>query len=421
VESVSSPPVDVVVVGAGPAGCAAAITAARAGGNVVMIDRAEFPRDKCCGDGLTTDALRLLEELGVDPTTLHSWTEVSEAVVSSPSHREVVFPLPHGRGVFAAVARRAELDACLVSAARSAGATVVEGDAVIAATQDDDGVTIETMGGRSFRADFAVAADGMWSPMRKLLGVGPSDYLGDWHAFRQYFTGVSDRAERELRVWFEPDFLPGYAWSFPLGDGQANVGFGIQRGSSYTVRDMKHLWPDILERPTVRAWLGESARAESPHKAWPIPARVGDVALSSGRVLFVGDAAAASDPLTGEGIAQALSTGMWAVEAMLEAGGHDPLPARAAYERRVRAELAVDHRLSKLLIRAMRHRKGARAAVWLASLTPWTRRNFALWLFEDYPRAVLLTPSRWRSGMLAGRGAFAGDSTDPSPAATLDP
>ena len=70
----------------------------------------------------------------------------------------------------------------------------------------------------------------MWSPLRKHLGVATPGYLGEWHAFRQYFTGVGPRAARDLFVWFEPDLLPGYAWSFPLPDGRANVGFGIQRG-----------------------------------------------------------------------------------------------------------------------------------------------------------------------------------------------
>jgi flavin-dependent dehydrogenase len=102
-----------------------------------------------------------------------------------------------------------------------------------------------------------------------------------------------------LRVWFEPDFLPGYAWSFPVGDGRANVGFGIQRGTSYTVGDMKYLWLDVLARPTVRDFLGDEAEPEAPHKAWPIPASVDRMVVTHGRVLFAGDAVAASDPMTG--------------------------------------------------------------------------------------------------------------------------
>ena len=180
--------------------------------------------------------------------------------------------------------------------------------------------------------------------------------------------------------------------------GGANVGFGIQRGASYTVGDMKYLWPDVLARPTVQAFLGEDAEPEAPHKAWPIPASVDRMVVTHGRVLFVGDAVAASDPMTGEGIGQALATGIWAAEAAVSAGPAQPALARAQYERRIHEDLAPDQRLSALLVRALRHRKGARTALRLASLTPWTRRNFARWLFEDYPRAALL-----HAGALAPR------------------
>ena len=130
------------------------------------------------------------------------------------------FPLPRGKGLFAAVARRTELDAALVDGARRAGAIVREGIGLKAVRVLDEEVELALADGTSVAAPYAIAADGMWSPTRKLLGVGPADYRGDWHAFRQYFRNVSPRAARELRVWFEPDFLPGYAWSFPVGDGR---------------------------------------------------------------------------------------------------------------------------------------------------------------------------------------------------------
>jgi geranylgeranyl reductase family protein len=395
---------DVAIVGAGPAGAAAAITLARAGRSVVLLDKAAFPRDKICGDGITTGALRILEELGVQPSSVASWTEVSDIHVVSPSKHRATFPLPRGRGQFAAVMRRTDLDAAIVDQARQAGATVLEGAEVTAATDGADEVVLEFADGSTVVATHVIAADGMWSPMRKFLGTAVPGYLGEWHAFRQYFEHTGPQA-RDLWVWFEPDLLPGYAWSFPLPDGGANVGFGIQRGAKIATKEMKALWPELLARPHIAQVLGPDAVAVDRHQAWPIPARTGDLALSAGRVLWVGDAAAVTDPMTGEGIGQALLTGQLAAQAIVGGAG-DPVAVRAAYEHGVATHLLPDHKMSLLLIRALKHRKGARAAIRVADATPWTRRNFARWLFEDEPRAIAVTPKRWHRRVLRRDGAY---------------
>jgi menaquinone-9 beta-reductase len=397
---------DVVVVGGGPAGAAAAITLAKAGRDVIVVDRARFPRDKCCGDGLTAGALRHLEALGLRPDAVASWQTVDDVWVRSPSGRTACFPMPRGQGVFAAVAERADLDAALLDVARAVGAKVHDGHGLTGARAVDGHVELEVDGLGPVRAPYAIGADGMWSPLRKALDADEPGYLGEWHAFRQYFSGVGPKA-KDLWVWFEADLLPGYAWSFPLPDGRANVGFGILRSSGIPVRSMKELWPELLRRAHVRDVLGPDASAEATHRAWPIPARIDKAPLHAGRALFVGDAAAASDPMTGEGIAQALVTGRLAAHAIRGAGPSDPQRASEAYERSVRRELVADHRMSILLGRALKHRKGARGAVRIAGATEWTRRNFGRWLFEDYPRAVLLTPRRWRNGMFTGPGAYA--------------
>ena len=397
---------DVAVVGAGPAGAAAAISLAGAGRDVVLVDKATFPRDKCCGDGLTTLALRLSERLGLDPSAIPSWITVDGATVFSPSGHGVRFPLPDGPGVYAAVARRSEYDTALVDLARTAGAKVLDGHALVAADETDDRVRLEVEGVGPIHARYAVAADGMWSPMRKMLGLAVPGYRGEWHAFRAYFTDVSERARHELVVWFDADLLPGYAWSFPEGDGTANFGFGIQRGGKVAVGEMARLWDDLLRRPAIRAVLGDDAVPEARHTAWPIPARVNDMARTARRTFFVGDAAAVTDVMTGEGIGQALLTGMLAAEAIEAAGPHGARIAAAHYDRAVDAHLVADHRMSALLVRALQHRKGARTAIRVAGLTPWTRRNFARWLFEDYPRALVVTPRRWHADMVSGVGAY---------------
>jgi flavin-dependent dehydrogenase len=120
----------------------------------------------------------------------------------------------------------------------------------------------------------------------------------------------------------------------------------------------------------------------------------------------VGDAAAASDPMTGEGIAQALLTGRLAARAIAVSDPRRPERARSRYERDVRHALVADHRMSMLLIRALRHRRGADAALRVAGLTDWTRRNFARWLLEDESRAIAVTPRRWHRELLQRDGAY---------------
>ncbi len=402
---------DVVVVGGGPAGAAAATILSRAGRDVVLFDKARFPRDKCCGDGLTTGALRRLEHLGLRPEAVASWQPVADVWVRSPSGRTAAFPLPRTGGTFGAVARRVDLDAALLDLARAAGVKVHDGHGVTGATlgRAGDTVRVEVDGVGPVRARYAVAADGMWSTVRKALGAADEPgYLGEWHAFRQYFTGTAPAAQR-LWVWFEPDLLPGYAWSFPLPDGGANVGFGIHRAAGRPTSEMKRTWGDILARPHIRRVLGSDARPEAPHKAWPIPARVGHTALTaaSGRVLFVGDAARATDSMTGEGIGQALETADLAARAILAGGPRQPDAVAAGYRRAVHAGLGADDRLARGLSAVLAHVHGARGAVRAAAANDWTRRNFARWMFEDYPRAILLTPHRWHRTMLHGPGPFA--------------
>jgi geranylgeranyl reductase family protein len=409
---------DVAVIGGGPAGAAAAITLARAGRDVILVDKATFPRDKCCGDGLTTSALRQLEGLGLDPAEVPSWQPVADIHVRGPAGRKVVFPLPRGQGLFAAVARRSELDAALLDVARAAGAKVHDGHGLRAAEWDPAGdrVLLDIDGLGPVATRYAIGADGMWSKLRKSL-AGPDEpgYLGEWHAFRQYFSGVTDEAATQLWVWFEPDLLPGYAWSFPLGNGRANVGFGVQRQAGITVQAMKGQWADLLARPHVREVLGEGAAPEAAHKAWPIPARVERTSLSAagGRALFVGDAARATDPMTGEGIGQALETAVLAARSVLDAGALRPEVAAARYQAIVAAGLAVDNRMAGFLSRhGIAHRKGLRLTLQAVGANGWTRRNFARWLFEDYPRAVVATPHRWHRRLFTGAGAYAG--ADPS-------
>ena len=398
-------PSKVLIIGAGPSGTACAATLHRLGHEVVVVDKATFPRDKCCGDGLTTNALRILEGLNFDPSRVADWQTCSDVEMRSFSGRKIDLPLPSIGGQFAAIAPRAQFDHALVEHCRDMGITIHEGCAFESITHHDtNGISVQVENLGELTVDYVVAADGMWSPVRKSLGLSTPGYLGEWHAFRQYIGNVHGSANEKLHIWFDKDLLPGYAWSFPLPDNRVNFGFGILRTSDRSTKYMNDLWRDLLTRPHITAVLGEHFVPEDRHTAWPIPARIHDAVRSSGRVLFIGDAVCATDTLTGEGIGQALETGIAAGEAIHECD--TAADVRDSYSHKIDSLLLADHRMSSVLSRMLTYPVVARMVLALVDTNNWTRKNFVRWMFEDEARAVVFTPRRWHRRFLARPGAY---------------
>jgi menaquinone-9 beta-reductase len=402
---------DVAIVGCGPAGAAAAITAARHGLKAVVIDKATFPRDKTCGDGLTANALRLLEQLGLRRDTLvgeGGYRAVSDLVIVGPNQRVVNLPLPRSRGDYAATVSRLRLDNALSELVTSTQCDRITAE-VVDVINAPNSVTALLSDGQRIEAANLIAADGHWSNVRRVLQPNSPRDLGEWHAVRQYFANAGDD---KLWVSFEPDLLPGYFWVFPLPDGRANVGYGVLRAQGRSGKELKALWPDLLARPHIQRILGRHATPIDTVRAWPIPTRYERDTVTSGRVLFVGDAARVVDPMTGEGIAQAIETGMLAIAAIASSSD-----TPATYRQLVQRAIGRDLRFAGVLQRVLSYNAGTRAALRVVDYNAWTRRNFARWMFEDYPRAVLGTPDRWRSHPFSQPGAFL-DSPRRSPHVT---
>ncbi|BBH64748.1 geranylgeranyl reductase [Actinoplanes sp. OR16] len=302
---------DVAVIGAGPAGAAAALAALRSGASVLLLDRAGFPRDKPCGDGIAAEATGVLTDLGV-PDPVAGFPQVTRLRLVAPGGGAVTRPLPRP----AHTVPRRIFDERLVRAAVAAGASLRLHTA--RRVREDDLVTIDG----KYRARVVIGADGASSVVRRHLGHGanPPGHLAI--AIRGY-APTANRGEQVIVTTRQR--WPAYAWEFPLGDGTANVGYGeVLRGGP-------------LSRPYL---LGRLA-ALLPG-AEPVSLRGHHLPLSThrpepgrGRLLLAGDALSLINPLTGEGIFYAVLSG--ALAGAEAARGPDDVAGR--YRRALRARL----------------------------------------------------------------------------------
>lgn len=305
---------DVIVVGAGPAGAAAALAARRARpeARVVLLDRADFPRDKACGDGVPGGCDAELAALGAGDL-LADWPRVERLRIETPSGAFADGPpQPAPR-----VVPRYELDARLVAAATRAGAELRRHRVGDVAQTDDAAVVDDELA-----APVLVAADGARSAVRRRLGLAPNSPRWTGVAIRAYAPAPTDAQLVRLLV----ERWPAYAWSFPIGDGTANVGIGAVAERLDGGRGLLERW--------LRGVLPEADFDEASVRGCPLPLWVERPRLAHGRVLLAGDAASLVNPLSGEGILTALRSGRLAGEAAV-----DPERAGRRYRRAMGAQL----------------------------------------------------------------------------------
>jgi geranylgeranyl reductase family protein len=338
---------DVIVVGAGPAGASAGYHLARAGLDVLVLEKAAFPRDKVCGDGLTPRAVRQLLAMGID-VDAPGWARNKGLRIVGAGHRiELPWPDLASFPDYGLVRSRMELDELLARHAERAGARLQERTAVTGPVLDRAGrVTgvlarpVDAQGRKSgeeatYTAPVVIACDGVSARLATGLGLGRREDRPMGVAIRAYYR--TPRHDDEwMESWLElwdgvpgrSALLPGYGWIFGLGNGLANVGLGILNTSSaFRQVDYK----DVLHR-----WL-EHTPQEWGFRDDNLVGRIGSAALPMGfnrkphytrGMLLVGDSGGMVNPFNGEGIDYALEAGHLAAETALQALARPEGPAR---------------------------------------------------------------------------------------------
>jgi geranylgeranyl reductase family protein len=313
---------DVVVVGAGPAGSSAAAWAARAGRDVLVIDSAQFPRDKACGDGLTPRAVAELERLGLggwlDGRIRHHGLRMS----GFGADVEIRWPGPSFPSTSSAVPRT-ELDDRIRMVAADEGAKMLLGAKVVDAQRDSRGrVTALVLDdGTEIGVGTLIVADGARSTLGRVLGrrwhqetvyaVAIRGYVGTSRASEPWLT-----SHLELRSP-EGEVLPGYGWIFPLGNGEVNIGVGALATAKR---------PADVRLPRLMSYYAGLRRQEWGFTGEPraglsalLPMGGAVSGVAGPNWMLIGDAAACVNPLNGEGIDYGLETGRLAAD-MLDGG-----------------------------------------------------------------------------------------------------
>jgi len=320
---------EVVVVGGGPAGSSAAHWCARAGLSVAVVDRAEFPRDKPCGGGVTTRAAGVLpgpisevveREISGVRFTMKPWTDFS---------RRAPTPVTY-------LTQRRRLDALLLQQAEAAGARVYQRAAVRTVEPAGAGFSIRA-GASVLRCRYLVAADGANGLTARLAGMR----VDRWKGIALEGNAAADPFPERWRDVMGVDFTHvrgGYGWLFPKGD-HLNIGVGGWHGVG----------------PTLRQRLQALCKTYgyNPDDLWgvrghPLPVRRPGSPLQQGNLLLVGDAAGFLDPFTGEGIYAAVWSGRAAARSIVDAETGNP-EAVNRYTDDVRKDLLPDLRVSRKL------------------------------------------------------------------------
>ncbi|MEZ5097744.1 MAG: geranylgeranyl reductase family protein [Nocardioides sp.] len=314
---------DVLVVGAGPAGSAAAAWSARLGLDTLLVDAAVFPRDKTCGDGLTPRAIGELQRLGLDDW-LRAHT-VNRGLRAHGFGQTLLLPWPGGSlPDWGSAVARTELDDHLRTTAIKSGASALDGARAVGVRRDGDRVVAVELDRAGERVEVTcrrlVVADGVRSPLGKLLGR-------EWH--RDTVYGVAGRSYVTSELSNDPwisshlelrgtdgEILSGYGWIFPLGTGEVNLGVGTLATAKRPA--------EVALRPLMRHYAAErhedfrlSGELRAPTSALlPMGGAVSHVAGRNWAL--IGDAAACVNPLNGEGIDYGLETGRLVAETLAE-------------------------------------------------------------------------------------------------------
>ena len=320
-------PTDIVIIGAGPAGCSTSLFLAKNKIPHTIIDKAIFPRDKVCGDALSGKVVYVMKQL--NPEMIDDYNNNSNQFMPSwgvkfvaPNGKSIDIPFKsdvsketHAPGF---ISKRIDFDASLFNKLDKNYANVLDGTILLDVIKTNDAITIQlknsTISFEIKNIKMLIGAEGDRSLVAKKLSAIKKDNDHYCAGIRAYYEGVTELHDQNfIELHFLEELLPGYFWIFPLPNGQANVGAGMLSSSvsAKKVNLKEDMLRAIANNPKIKHRFA-NAKLVNNIQGWGLPLGSKKRVISGNNFLLTGDAASLIDPFTGEGIGNAMYSGMLA-------------------------------------------------------------------------------------------------------------
>ena len=403
------PDYDVLIVGGGPAGAAAALYAERHNLRALIVDKSTFPRDKICGDAVSGKSVAMLSDLGLleEIRTLPS-APVGHIVFASPDHIEANIPLDRyplndlmtGRTLpmEGFVIRREVFDDFLFQKAKESSCNCLEGFTVEDVLWEGEYVagirgTDKTGSAKAFTAPLVLGCDGYRSIVAQKAGLYKHESEHWMVALRQYWQNVAGLTD-QIELHFIDEVRPGYFWIFPTDDNRANIGIGMGHSDIKDQRiNLKEMLTKAINSPAFKDRFADAKPLEKPI-GWNLPVSSKRRTIHGNGFLLLGDAASLIDPFTGEGIGNALYSASTAIETAVAAGRAGDYSASflRQYEDALWQTLGSELRLSTQLHRLVRSRSMTNFLVRKAARSTYVSDLICGMMANAVPRKHLINP-----------------------------
>ena len=305
---------DVVIIGAGPAGCSAALTFKNSKYKVALIDKHSFPREKICGDGLCDRSINVLKKLSPsyyeEFLTLSPSRKINKTSIFYKSRKYKV-----GFDNYGYIIERKKFDDFLLTLVKRdcTNVSISENTKIINIEQKTDSILVYSANGEVFSCKILILASGQNSTLKNFLNLTPDKNAESAFTIRAYYENVEDIDSDAIEIHYDKNIFPGYFWIFPVGEKKVNVGFGLKYSQKV---NMKRIFEEWINQPEIKKRFKNSTKLTDMKGSF-IPYNTGNYNIAGDRFLIAGDSASLADPISCAGIGNAMLSGHLAANTCL--------------------------------------------------------------------------------------------------------